>query len=432
MNVATQRQKAEREVRYADTRERIDQHEQGWTPTTFKLPENVEQFRFKKPGTYTVDIIPYVVQKTREKIGGNPFVSKQGVLYWERTFFDHQDVGMDKQRQCCLRKNWSEPCPICDHLAELSQDPKLSDEIKKALREKERQLFYFKVHEELDKGIQVHECSHYMGFGELLENKLGAARKKKDNHPYLNFFYLGEEGKSLEITTEEKTFSNKGRSGKYNATVNIEFVEREDPDEINMDLVENLTPLDDLLVRKTYKKLKSIFLQTPAKAEPEDNGKSKGKTKPPKDEDEDEEGTDDVEDEEKDDDAEHADEDEEGHESGSEDSDEEAEEDGEKEESEEEENDELEEESEEEAEEEEPEPPKKPAKRGVKPSAKSEDNGETKTPQFTKGMKVKHPKWGICTVMHSSQDGKTVRLEDKDGDLKLAVPVHMVQKIGKK
>ncbi len=427
--MATQRQKAEREVRYADTRDRIDQHEQGWTPTTFKLPENVEQFRFRKPGTYTVDIIPYIVQKTRGEIGGNPFVSKKGVLYWERTFFDHQDVGMDKQRQCCLRKNWSEPCPICDHLAELSQDPKLSDEIKKALREKERQLFYFKVHEEPDKGIQVHECSHYMGFGELLENKLGAARKKKDNHPYLNFFYLGEEGKSLEITTEEKTFSNKGRSGKYNATVNIEFVEREDPDEINMELIEELTPLDDLLVRQTYKKLKSIFLQTPAKAESEE--KNQERTKPSKDEDEDDTSDDDVGDGDESRDMEDTASEDEGDADDDEGAEEEADEATEDTESDEEENDELEEESEKEAEEEESESSKKPAQRGVKPSAKSEDNGEPKGPIYTKGMKVKHPKWGICTVMHSSQDGKTVRLEDKDGDLKLAVPVHMVKKIGK-
>ncbi len=432
MNVATQRQKTEREIRYADTRERIDQHEQGWTPTTFKLPEGIEQFRFKKPGMYTVDIIPYVVQKIRSDIGGNPFVTKKGVLYWERTFFDHQEIGIERQRECCLRKNWQEPCPICDHLAVLGQDPRCSDDTKKAFREKERQLFYFKVHEESEKGVQIFECSHYMGFGELLENKLGAARKKKDNHPYLNFFYLGEEGKSLEITVEEESFSARGRTGKYNKPSNIEFVEREDPDEIDVELVESLVPLDDLLVRRTYKKLKEILLQTPAKAVPD--GKSRKGTKSPKDEDVEENEDEDnaiKENEKNDEDGEAESDDSDDVENDDEEDEEDVEENDENEDNEEEDI-ELEEESEKEAEEEEPEPPKKPAKRGVKPSAKNEDNGETKIPQFTKGMKVKHPKWGVCTVMHSSQDGKTVRLEDKDGDLKLAVPAHMIQKIGKK
>lgn len=410
--MATRRQREEREVRYADTRERLKDHEQGGGPESLSLPKGVELFRFKETGVYVVDIVPYVVQRNKFEVGGNPYVKGDpGSLYWERTYGEHQNVGGNRGRYCCLARNWKKACPICEYVQKLGQDPN-NKAVRKRIGEKERQIFYFYDH--ADKEIKVYECSHFMGFGELLEKKLAAA-DKRNRKESLNFFHLGSDGMSLEISVEEAEYSIDGRSGTYNKASNIEFVPREDPDAVSIELVESLTPLDDLLVEIPYKKLLAIFMQSPSQTE--SNGEAKGQSKPKRKEDEDEDDEDEDTDEEEEGDE--GEEDEEGPGEDDDEKDEEAE-DAEEDDGEETDEDEDEDEGgdeggggEEVEDEEEEEPPKKPAK---KPATTTTAPAKGK---LKKGLTVKHPKYGVCTVDHVSTDGNTCRLETDEGELKV-------------
>lgn len=310
--MASKRDKEKREARYEDAKTRLDGHESGFEPTSFKPPEGVSVFRFRKPGTYTVDIIPYIVKRTKHDVGGNPFVENKGSAYWERTFWDHSGIGIEpKERYCCPRKNWKKACPICEDVTQRYRRPDANnDPVVKALREKERQLFRFIVHEEKEKGIQIFEGSHFRGFGEMLEKKLKAARAKSDTHKFLSFFRL-DKGMSLEITVEEEKFKTASGSGAYNAVANIEFISRDEP--LDESLLEEGPNLDDILIERSYKELDKILNQTGGEDKDEDDDTDeedqdtppkKGDKKKPAEDDEDDDNEQDDEEEETEDDEE--------------------------------------------------------------------------------------------------------------------------------
>lgn len=238
----SRREKERRKVQYASAKERIDKHETGFTPTTFRVPEGVELFRFKKAGKYRIDVVPYLVGK------GNPYAD-EGFVHYERTYFTHRGLGADNVDLCCLRRNWKENCPVCEKLGLLRADPDSDEELVQSLREKERQLFLFIVHNERDKGVQLFECSHYRGFGELLDKKV------KASDAYENFFYL-DDGMTLDVMVEEESF--KGRP--FMMPANIEMFPRKQP--LSEDLLDQVPCLDDLLIRVPYKEMKATFLQT--------------------------------------------------------------------------------------------------------------------------------------------------------------------------
>ena len=259
------REQEKRTLRYSDARKRIDGHEQGFIPTTWKIPEGMESFRFKKAGMYKIDIMPFIVGK------GNRF-AEEGEIYWERTFYSHRGIGANKQDYCCLRRNWGEPCPVCEFSQKLRSDPSTSEEKIRAFTEKERQLFLFfdkSTQESREKRIQVYETSHYKAFGEMLEKELKFARAESNDNPILRFFYL-DGGMTLTIMAEDQTWTG----GSFVGPTKIQFSTRSVAyDEAILD---EAPCLDNLLIKVPYAELKRILHQTPEKEEQKEQEPSKG------------------------------------------------------------------------------------------------------------------------------------------------------------
>lgn len=363
--MATRKQKEKRERRYTDAKKRAEEHDSGFQPTSFSVPEGVELFRWKKAGIYRLDIIPFIAGK------GNPYAD-EGEVHWERTYYVHRGIGAEENSYACLRRTFGKPCPVCEHVAKLRADPSSDDKLIQGLREKERQLFLVLDHSDRDKGVQILETSHYMGFGEMLDKKIKASDEEDG---YANFFHL-EDGMTLKVNVEEDSFA--GRT--YMKPTNIEMVRRKEP--LDDSLLDEVPCLDDIITELSYKELKKIFLQIPAEAE---NGKavqqsrpaSKPKSSPPPDDEDEDEDDDDFEDEDLDEDEEET-------------------------------------------------VVKKPAAKKGKKQPTADEYG------IKKGMKVIHEEHGECEVVHVSGDGTSLRLEDEEGAVHMGVGPDEVELVEEK
>ena len=257
------KEKKSRSTRDA-ARRRAETHKGDFTPTAFKLPENVQQFSLSDEKTRRIDIIPYEVGE------GNPYADA-GALHYERTYWRHRDIGTDGNNYVCNKKTSGGKCPICDFRAKLAKDPDADEDLIKSLAPKERQLFNVIDTKDRKKGVQVWEISFHL-FGKRLDAEIN---NQDDDDDYEGFSEL-EGGKTLKIAAEEKSL---GRSNFYEVT-SINFKDRtEDYDE---DILEKTTCLDDILIVMEYDELKAILLET---ASDEDNdADEKPKSKKKKDE----------------------------------------------------------------------------------------------------------------------------------------------------
>jgi hypothetical protein len=237
-----------RKISYTSPKARIAEKEKGWTPTAFRIPEGYETFKFTKEKTYRLTIAPFIAGQ------GNPFAD-EGQVHYERTYYVHGDVGPNENTYCCLNKTFNKPCPICEQAATMRRAGTLDDDTKKALREKERQLWWVKDHDEKDKGWRLLECAHYgkgTGFGEMLDNKLDAAA---EDSPYLNFFHLGMDGMTLVVKTKQDSFQ--GRT--FYKPSNMELEPRRPADAVPETVLDELPSLDGLPIELTYEELHGLF-----------------------------------------------------------------------------------------------------------------------------------------------------------------------------
>lgn len=283
MKTKNQRERAK--VQYSDAKKRTEEHESGFEPTAYKLPEGTERFKFDKVGNFRLDVLPFICN------GNNPFAD-EGSAHYERTYYVHRGIGPEQKTYTCPRKTFGKRCPICDECNKLRRDPSTDREAIKELEPKERQLFLFLDHANRDKGPMVYDTAHYMSFGALLDEKVSAI--DEDDEHLKNFFHL-EDGMSLKVTVKEDTFQGR----KYMKPVNIEFIPRSKA--LPEDMLDSNPSLDELPIEMPYDKLKAIFLQEDTgdteEEEDEDSPPAKSSKKPapkPEPEDDDEDQDDDA------------------------------------------------------------------------------------------------------------------------------------------
>lgn len=294
--MTTKSKREKRKIRYSSTKERLDKHDAGFMPKTFKLPKGVQFFKFRKAGLYKLDIIPFVAGEN------NPY-AEPGDIHWERTYWGHK---LGRDMHLCPRKSKNKnKCAGCDEEAKMGQDPDHDKELRKSMMPKERQLFYIRDHAELDKGIQIHEASHYNGLGEAIDAKLKL--DKDDEMGYKNFFHL-DGGFVLKVSVEEES----SPMGKFFKPTAIEMLPRKKA--LEESLLDDLESLDDLLIELDYKEMKELISLGGESDEDEDDEedkededtppkkKRKSKDEDDEDDDSDEEDSDDEEDEDDDDD----------------------------------------------------------------------------------------------------------------------------------
>ena len=387
--------KSKRERRVVSARRRVEEHGTGsFERTTFTVPDGVSMFSIKKPGIYRVDILPYEVGK------GNPWAD-EGDLHFERTYWNHRDVGPNGDSYVCLAKTFDKKCPICEERVRMAKDPDSDPDVVKELKPKERQLFNIINLGEKEKGVQLWDVSYFL-FGKQLESAI----KMGDDGEYDLFADL-EQGLTLKLNVEEKKMG----ANSFSEVTAIEFKARKTP--YDEDILEQTHCLDDLLKETPYDKLKATFLQIEDDKEDDDEDdedeapKSKKKTKPAgkkkpvedDDEDEDDDGDEELDEEDDEDD------------DGDEDEDEEEEErpkgksGGKKKPSKDDEEDDEDEDDDDDDEEE-------------KPKGKSSKIvNQAELAGIKVGMMVEHDEFGECKVVHISKDGTSLKLEDEDGDV---------------
>lgn len=285
------RKAEKRQIRYTSAKEASEREDSSRGSKALKVPKGVTMSQiFKKKGVKKFDILPYVVGQ------GNKGAD-EGMVYYKRLYFVHDNVGIDNDKYCCLKANWGEPCPVCEHFYKLKQEGKAWDDIK-VFRPKERELFNLIEKEHEDEGVQVLDFNKYQ-FGRILQelvNDSEKATEEEDN--YTNFFHL-EGGKSLHVTVIEEDFMGKP-IGKPS---NIVMKRRKDYPE---EMLDKVFCLDDMIRKPSYEELDKAFHAVPKEEEEEDDDDAedtppRGRSnKPAKDEDEDEEDTDLPEDEDED------------------------------------------------------------------------------------------------------------------------------------
>ncbi len=249
----TRREKERKQIRYTDAKKVAEQQGSGFTPTAFTVPEGMSLFRFKQAKTYNLDVIPYRVGK------GNPRAD-EGMVHFERTYYVHQKIGPNNDSIPCLTKNWKKKCPICQYRAKLGMDPKAKKDVLKALEPKVRQLWIIRDRDELEKGLQLFDAAYYKSWGELVKAKTKAGDEK---YRYHHFFHL-DDGMMLRVTAEEDSYEGR----KFFKPTNIEMRDRKP---LKASLLDKAPCLDDLLVEKSYKELKELFLQISDEDEEDDD-----------------------------------------------------------------------------------------------------------------------------------------------------------------
>jgi hypothetical protein len=264
-------------------RRRAREHTSEFSRTTLRIPDGISMFSIKKPGTYRIDIMPYIAGK------GNPFCDK-GQPAFERTFWTHRDVGPNQDQYVCLAKTAGQACPVCEAQAKMRKDPEADESVIKAMAPRERQLFNVIDKANPDKGIQLWEISYHL-FGKLLDSRLkNQSDQDKEEEGDWQCFADLKGGFTLKLEAEEQVAGK----NKFIEVTSIDFKPRkQDYDE---DMMEQAHCLDDLVIVLPYDKLKDIYLQTgDAGGEDEDEDErkpsgrqSQGRSSAKDDEDEDE------------------------------------------------------------------------------------------------------------------------------------------------
>ena len=221
-------------------RKRAEEREkQGGGGTKYNLPSDVNFFQIKK--RVSMDIIPYVVS-----VDDHPEGVSKGDYWYQRTVWVHYAVGAEEKSYICL-KTVKKRCPICEHRAELMKQDKPDEELLKALKPREREIFNVYDQEDPDKGVQLWDVSYHL-FGKHLEEEI------REGKPEYAGFSEPEGGFMLKVrATEENMGGNK-----FMEASRIDFEEREPLDE---KILAKALDLDKILKVLPYDELDRIFLE---------------------------------------------------------------------------------------------------------------------------------------------------------------------------
>lgn len=222
--------------------------------TTVALPEGFKDMPFFKPekDVYMLDVIGYVITDPNHPEGIDP-----GYIWHSRRYFRHGNIGAEENSYVCLAKTFGKRCPICDY-AKLGKnngtlDKKQLDE----LRAKERGLFCVIDRDDKEEKIQLWDVSHHH-FGKML-----AAELPDVDDPQAAKFYEPDSGYSLRVRFAKESFN--GRDFWKPERIDFKTRKQDYPDSI----LEEVPPLDDILIELSYNQLEEIFVMGDSKGDDE-------------------------------------------------------------------------------------------------------------------------------------------------------------------
>lgn len=218
------------------TRKRAEARSRERGLSTLALPEGVSLFETSK-GTTEFDILPYKIT-----VDNHPD-AKKGDIWYKRLYFIHRNIGPEELTIICP-KTIGKRCPICDEYKRLKADPDAEEDIVKALRPKDRELFNI-----LPKGeetIMVLDISTAL-FGQELDKMIN------EGEVAIAGFWLLQGGMTLKVRWDSKTMPK--RKPFFEAG-RIDFEPREDFDDSTLDMT---VDLDAAMKIMSFEEIEAIF-----------------------------------------------------------------------------------------------------------------------------------------------------------------------------
>ena len=209
----------------------------------YNMPKEVKFFKPTKEEHY-LDIIPY--KTTVDRYVGGELIPK-GTLWYERTYYKHNSIGVNKQKVVCLR-SVGKACPVCEYQAELRRSGGSKKDID-ALKSTETQLFNIIDLEEEAKGVQLWDKATFH-FGQTLDREIRNQGAK--NYEFLDF-YLPDAGFTLKVRMIDKPFNNKPNF----QTTAVDFLPRQQ--QYDPRVIDKAVNLDTVLEILTYDQLKALL-----------------------------------------------------------------------------------------------------------------------------------------------------------------------------
>ena len=235
--------KERREARVSTARRRAEQHEVGYATTTLRIPDGLGFWEMKE-GVHRIDIVPYRVGK------GNPFVTTEGELHFERTYYSYKRIGPAQKYYIAPGRTFGKPDFVQDWRVAESRKENPDVKFLKSLVPKERQLFLVWDHADKSKGVQLWDLSFHV-FGKLLDQRIKSSSESEG----WDFFYMPDAtGLTLRITVKKESAA----AFEFLNVLSIDFQPRTQglPDNI----VNHGFCLDSMLIEMSYDGLRDAFL----------------------------------------------------------------------------------------------------------------------------------------------------------------------------
>lgn len=234
-------------VRRSKSRNRVRVAAKERSATTSGIFNSSKELNFFNPknNTYLIDIVPYEVREEN-----HPDSIPVGDLWYVRPYERHHKVGPNEEHVVCP-KSIGKPCPICEYRNQLFEDD-AGRELTDPLRPQKRELYNVHIlnHEEYEPDTPYLMDVSFSNFGAVLTEEIDAS----DDEEAEIFFEL-DIGVTLKVRFKQDSF---GQFSYYKAS-KIDFKEKRENGAYDDSELDNIYPLDDILVIKDYDEIYEIL-----------------------------------------------------------------------------------------------------------------------------------------------------------------------------
>ena len=218
--------------------------------TMVDIPEGLPRFKLESTKTRLIDVIPYRVGKVNT-------MADEGEPYWVLNYFAHRGIGADnKGSEICHAATLGKPCAICVEAERLMHSGAIDLETyKKQRKTSKRQLLCVIDTEDPARTLRIWDVPHFF-FGKALKKALQAAAEDEEDSDF-KFFADPEGGYTLKLLVEEDNYQGKSQF----KVERVDFKTRKK--QYTEDIIDKSPCLDKLVVRRSYDKIRKVFLQLP-------------------------------------------------------------------------------------------------------------------------------------------------------------------------
>lgn len=264
----SRREKMKEDIRKRTKESYENRESSGMYGSVFKSGLKSEGVNFwnASEGFHTVDILLYPVGENHPDVVSGKCEPGETFDY-KFDFYQHSNVGPNQDRVICLARTYGLPCPICEHLNRIRQQPDYDDDDISPLIPSHRTLYNVIVYDsekEEDKGVQLWEVAY-----KYMEKHLMALYK--DPRTGNEVFFASpdkDEGKTVCFTREGQKLRTDYSGHKF------EDRDYDIPDE----LLDSAYVLDEMVEVPTYEEIYKLYWgEEPAARKEEDSDRKESK-----------------------------------------------------------------------------------------------------------------------------------------------------------